>query len=131
MKNNKELDSIFLGSIMFTLFFSVIGIFDLLTKKNVYWVCFIIALVSFLLFTYLLKKSKNNTSERFSDERKKLISCRSKGTSFDILLGLIAVLSFLVSSKKVSLSSTSILLILCFSVLIIQLCNYFIYRSKY
>lgn len=131
MKNNKELDSIFLGSIMFTLFFSVIGIFDLLTKKNGYWVCFIIALVSFLLFTYLLKKSKNNTSERFSDERKELISYKSKGTSFDILWGLIAILSFLVSSKKVSLNSASILLILCVSGLLIQLCNYFIYRSKY
>lgn len=71
MKNSKEPDSIFLGSIMFTLIFSGFGIFDLLTKRNGYWVCFIIAIVSFLLFTYLLKKSKNNTSERFSDERKK------------------------------------------------------------
>lgn len=131
MKNNKALDSTFLGSIMFTLFFSGIGIFNLLTNKDGYWVCFIIAIISFLLFTYLLKKSKNNTSERFSDERKELISCKAKGTSFDILWLLIAILSFLVSNKKISISSTSILLILCVSGLLIELCSYFIYRSKY
>lgn len=131
MKNNKELDSIFLGSIMFTLFFSGIGIFDLLTKKDGYWACFIIAFISFLFFTYLLKKSKNNTSERFSDERKELISCKAKGTSFDILWGLIVVLTFLVSEQKLNLNPNSILLILCVSGLLIQLCSYFIYRSKY
>jgi hypothetical protein len=131
LKMEKKVDSKFIGAMVFTLMFFIIGIKDLNTGKNGYWISFVISAVSLVFFIYLLKHTKKTPNERYSDERKELISLKSESMSFSLLFSVIIILEILVKSNKLILDSGMLLLILMGSALIINLVCYLICRSKY
>lgn len=94
MENGKKLDSILIGAGVFTILFIGLGIFEVVTKKNGYFIMFGIGILSLLYLIYLLKQSKDRKNERYEDERKKLLSEKSKSKSFEVLFLLLFCLTF-------------------------------------
>ena len=126
----KLADSRFLGSIIFTVTSLVVGIFDLITKKDSF-APFTIGVLSFVYFIYLLQKTKDEVNERYDDERKNFISEKSKSKSFDIIFAVLVIFEILVLSGKVIISARSEIIFLSSSALIIQFISYLFYKSKY
>ena len=120
-----------IGAGTWTIPFAGIGIFDVVTKKSNPWVVFLLSGLSFIYLIYILKRTKNNTNERYDDERKKFLREKSKCMSFDILFVSIFIFQILISSGKINLTSSLAIEIVLGGTLIIQLISYLVCKSKY
>jgi len=76
-------------------------------------------------------KSKNNTNERYEDERKKFVSDKSKSISFNILFAFIVIFQILISEEKIKMDSHHVLMVISCSALIIQFISYLGCKYKY
>jgi len=127
----QRLSTIIMGAGVWSILFIGIGIFKIATKNNDYWVEFLLGGLSFIYLIYVLRKTKNNTNERYEDERKKFVSEKSKVMSFDILFVSIFIFKILISTGKIKMDSNSVLSIIIGGGLIIQLISYLVCKSKY
>jgi len=127
----QRLSTIIMGAGVWSILFIGIGISKIATKNNDYWVEFLLGGLSFIYLIYVLRKTKNNTNERYEDERKKFVSEKSKVMSFDILFVSIFIFKILISTGKIKMDSNSVLSIIIGGGLIIQLISYLVCKSKY
>ncbi|MBU3175265.1 DUF2178 domain-containing protein [Clostridium estertheticum] len=130
-KKTKQSDSIIVGAIVWSFFGIGIGIFDIITKNDDAFIWFVFGGLSLIYLIYRLRKTKNNTNERYEDERKKFISEKSKNMSFDILFGSIVIFKILISSGKIKMDSYDVISIILGGALIIQFISYLVCKSKY
>ena len=77
-KKPKQSDSKIVGAIVWSFSGILLGIFAVITKKDNAFVGFVLAGIALIYLIYLLRKTKNNTNERYEDERKKFVSDKSK-----------------------------------------------------
>jgi inner membrane protein involved in colicin E2 resistance len=66
-KKPKQSDSIIVGAIVWSILFIGIGIFDMVTKKNGYWLAFLLGGLSLIFLIYLLMKTKNKIIFCYTD----------------------------------------------------------------
>ena len=131
MKKQKTYDSIIIGAGVWTILFLGIGIFNVVTKERNAWIEFLLSGLSFIYLIYILKRTKNNTNERYEDERKRFVRDKSKSMSFDILLVSTFIFQLLIGSGKINIISSLAIEILLGCILIIQLISYLVCKSKY
>ena len=131
MEKQKRVDSIIIGAGVWSILFIGIGIFNIVTKKNDYWVEFLLSAISFIYFIYLLRKTKINTNERYQDERKKFVGDKTKVMSFELLFVSLFIFKILISTGTIKMDSNSLLSIILGISLIIQFISYFVCKYKY
>lgn len=130
-KKPKEIDSKIVGPTVWSILFIGIGIFDMVIKKNVNWLAFLLGGLSLVFLIYLLRKTKNNTNERYEDERKKFVSDQSKSMSFDRLFAFMLIFEILIKTEKIKMDSYDVIMVIMGSALIIQFISYLVCKSKY
>ncbi len=128
---DNKTDSKFIGAGVFAIFFTIMGIVSLVTKKNGYWFSFGVSGLSLAYLLYLLNNTKENKSERYDDERKEFISVKSSSVSFSILLAVMLILKFVIEQKNIVVESTSLLSILIGIAVVINLITHIFYKYKF
>jgi len=130
-KIEKRTDSKFIGAGVLAILFTIHGIVELVNKTNAYWVGFGLSGLSLVYLFYLLNKTKDNKNERYDDERKEFISEKSSNMSFNILLGVIVLLNFMIQSNYIVVESSLLIRIMFWIVIPIKFGSYLICKYKY
>ena len=130
-KMEKKTDSKFIGAGVFAILFTIHGIVALVTKTNDYWVGFGLGGLSLVYLFYLLNKTKDNKNERYDDERKEFISEKSSNMSFNILLGVIVLLRFIIERNYIVVESSILIDIIFGIVMLIKFGTYLFCKYKY
>jgi Predicted membrane protein (DUF2178) len=131
MKKQKTYDSIIIGAGVWVILFLGIGIFNVVTKESNAWIEFLVSGLSFIYIIYILKRTKNNTNERYEDERKRFVRDKSKSMSFDIIFVSIFIFQLLIGSGKINMTSSLAIEIVLGYTIIIWFISYLICKSKY
>lgn len=130
-KKPREPDSILGGTVAGLILFTGIGIFDMITKKENAFIAFVLGGLCLIFLIYLLKKTKNNTNERYEDERKKFVRDKSKSMSFDRLFAFMVVFQILIRTGKIKMDSYDVIMVTLGSAIIIRFVSYLTCKSKY
>ena len=131
IRMEKKTDSKFIGAGVIAILFSIIGIVDLMTNKNGYWVWFGVGGLSLAYLLYLLNITKGNRNERFEDERKEFISEKSSNMSFNILFVVIAIMQFITERNNIVIKSSLLLSFIIVVAIIIKLGTYLFCKYRY
>lgn len=130
-KKPREPDSILGGTVTCSILFIGIGIFDMVTKRENAFVAFVLGGLCLIFLIYILRKTKNNTNERYEDERKKFVSDKSKSMSFDRLFAFMVIFEILIRTGKIKMDSYDVIMVIIGSGLIIEFISYLVCKSKY
>ncbi|MBX4262851.1 DUF2178 domain-containing protein (plasmid) [Clostridium estertheticum] len=128
---SKQSDSIIVGTIIWSLMGIGMGVFHIITKREGALAWFILGVPALICLIYLLRKTKNNTNERYEDERKKFVSDKSKSMSFDKLFIFMVIFEILIQTGKIKMDSYDVIMVVIGSALIIQFISYLVCKSKY
>ena len=130
-EKTKKTDSGIIGAGVFGVLFIGMAIKDLVAKQNGVWIDFLIGALAFIFLIYKLRKTKDNTNERYEDERKKFVSEKSKSISFDVMFVFMLIFETLIKIGKIKMNSYSVIIVIMCGALIIQLISYLVCKSKY
>ncbi|MGK0468461.1 hypothetical protein [Clostridium sp.] len=130
-KKPKEIDSKFGRAIVWSFSSILLGIFAVITKKDNAFVLFILGGLCLIYLIYILRKTKNNTNERYEDERKKFVSDKSKSMSFDWIFAFMVIFEILIKTEKIKMDSYDVIMVVIGSALIIKFISYLVCKSKY
>jgi hypothetical protein len=111
--------------------FSIMGMINLMTEKNNYWVFFGVGGLSLAYLFFLLKKTKENKRERYEDERSKFIEDKSLSMSFQILLVVILILKFMIERNYIMIDSSFLIDIIFGIVVLVKFGSYLFCKYKY
>jgi hypothetical protein len=130
-KKPKEIDSKILVAIFLSFCFILVGILGVINKKDNTFVVFLLGGIPLIYLIYLLRKTKNNTNERYVDERKTFIIIKSKSISLDILLPFVIIFGILIRAEKIRIDSYDVIMVVIVSALIIKFISYLACKYKY
>jgi hypothetical protein len=109
----------------------LVGILGVINKKDNTLVVFLLGGIPLIYLIYLLRKTKDNTNERYVDERKKFVIVKSKSISLDILLPFVIISGILIRAEKIKIDSYDVIVVVVGSVLVIKLITYLACKYKY
>jgi len=130
-KKPKEIDSKILVAIILSSCFILAGILGVITQKDNAFVYILLGGIPLIYLIYLLRKTKNNTNERYVDERKTFIIIKSKSISFDTLFCFMVIFGILIRTEKIKMDSYDVIMVVIGSSLIIKFISYLACIYKY
>lgn len=130
-KKPKEIDSKILVAIILSSCFILAGILGVIIQKDNAFVYILLGGIPLIYLIYLLMKTKNNTNERYVDERKKFVIVKSKSISFDILFSFMVIFGFLIRAEIIKMDSYDVIMVVIGSALIIKFISYLACKYKY